>query len=74
LWLKNWSNLSTTQRRELHRLMRPSAQLATARALRWREDFHAFYDQDPSYAPDYHSPPLCQANVMRITVAELTSC
>ena len=53
LWLKNWSNLSTTQRRELHRLMRPSAQLATARALRWREDFQAFYDQDPSYAPDY---------------------
>jgi hypothetical protein len=53
LWLKNWSNLSRTQRRELHRLMRPSAQLATARALRWREDFQAFYDQDPSYAPDY---------------------
>jgi transposase len=53
LWLKNWSNLSTTQRRELHRLMRPSAQLATARALRWREDFQAFYDQDPSYAPEY---------------------
>ena len=53
LWLKNYSNLSTTQRRELHRLVQPSAQLATARALRWREDFHAFYDQDPSYAPDY---------------------
>ncbi len=53
LWLKNHSNLSATQRRELHRLMRPSAQLATARALRWREDFQAFYDQDPSYAPEY---------------------
>jgi hypothetical protein len=38
LWLKNHSNLSATQRRELHRLMRPSAKLATARALRWRED------------------------------------
>ncbi|MGH3901548.1 MAG: ISL3 family transposase, partial [Pseudonocardiaceae bacterium] len=24
-----------------------------ARALRWREDFQAFYDQDPSYAPEY---------------------
>ena len=24
-----------------------------ARALRWREDFQAFYDQDPSYAPAY---------------------
>ncbi|MPZ00851.1 MAG: hypothetical protein GEU97_23345 [Actinophytocola sp.] len=31
LWLKNWSNLSVTQRRELQQLMRPSAQLATAR-------------------------------------------
>jgi transposase len=53
LWLKNWANLSATQRRDLHRLMRPSAQLATARALRWREDFQAFYDQHPSYAPEY---------------------
>jgi transposase len=53
LWLKNWSNLSVTQRRELHQLMRPSAKLATARALRWREDFQAFYDQHPSHAPEY---------------------
>lgn len=53
LWLKNWATLTVTQRRELHRLMRPSAQLATARALRWREDFQAFYDQDPSYAAEY---------------------
>lgn len=53
LWLKNWANLSTKQQGELHRLMRPSTQLATARALRWREDFQAFYDQDPSYGPEY---------------------
>ena len=53
LWLKNWANLSTSQRRELQRLMRPSARLATARAARWREDFQAFYDQDPSYAAEY---------------------
>jgi transposase len=53
LWLKNWSNLTTKQRRELQLLLRPSAQLATARALRWREDFQAFYDQDPSYAAEY---------------------
>jgi transposase len=53
LWLKNWSNLSTGQRRELSRLLRPSAQLATGRALRWREDFQAFYDQHPSHAPEY---------------------
>ena len=38
LWLKNHSNLSTKQQGELHQLMRPSAKLATARALRWRED------------------------------------
>jgi transposase len=53
LWLKNHATLSTKQQGELHRLMRPSAQLATARARRWREDFQAFYDQDPSYAPTY---------------------
>jgi len=53
LWLKNYSNLSAKQQGELHRLLRPSAKLATARALRWREDFQAFYDQDPSYAPEY---------------------
>jgi transposase len=53
LWLKNWANLSVAQRRELHHLMRPSAQLATTRALRWRQDFQAFYDQDPRYAPEY---------------------
>lgn len=53
LWLKNWANLSTRQRQELQLLLRPSAQLATARALRWREDFQAFYDQHPSYAPEY---------------------
>jgi transposase len=53
LWLKNWSHLSTGQRRELQLLLRPSAQLATARALRWREDFQAFYQQDPSYAEEY---------------------
>jgi transposase len=53
LWLKNHANLSAKQQAELHQLMRPSARLATARALRWREDFQAFYDQHPSYAPEY---------------------
>jgi transposase len=53
LWLKNHANLSAKQQRELHQLMRPSAQLATARARCWREDFQAFYDQHPSYAPEY---------------------
>jgi transposase len=53
LWLKNHANLSATQQGQLHRLMRPWAQLATARARRWREDFQAFYDQHPSYALKY---------------------
>jgi len=53
VWLNNHTNLSAKQQGELHRLMRPSAQLATARALRWREDFQAFSDQDPSYPPKY---------------------
>ncbi len=44
---------STKQQGELRRTDAPSAKLATARALRWREDFQAFYDQDPSYAPEY---------------------
>ena len=38
LWLKNWANLSTGGPSELQRLLRPSAQLTTGGALRWRED------------------------------------
>jgi transposase len=53
LWLKNHSNLTGTQQAELYRLTRPSARLATARALRWREDFQAFYDQPDDYAEEY---------------------
>jgi transposase len=34
LWPKNFSNLSVKQRGQLHQLMRPSAQLATAQAVR----------------------------------------
>ncbi len=45
LWLKNHSNLTDTQQGELYRLTRPWARLVTARALRWREDFQAFYHQ-----------------------------
>jgi transposase len=53
LWLKNHNNLSTKQQAELYALTKPSTQLATARALRWREDFQAFYDQDPEHAENY---------------------
>src|SRR5664280_3622880 len=34
-------------------LTRPSMRLATARALRWREDFQAFYDQPQQAAEAY---------------------
>lgn len=53
LWLKNHHNLSGKQKAELFALTRPSARLATARALRWREDFQAFYNQPSDYAEDY---------------------
>ncbi|HKR52293.1 MAG TPA: transposase [Pseudonocardiaceae bacterium] len=57
LWLKNWANLSATQRRDLHHLMRPSAQLATARALRWREDFQGHCQLVERPAADVHVEP-----------------
>jgi transposase len=53
LWLKNHQNLSAKQKAELYALTRPSTKLATARALRWREDFQAFYDQPTEYAEEY---------------------
>lgn len=53
LWLKNRDNLTEAQRGQLAWLTRPSSRLASARALRWREDFQAFYDQDPAYAEEY---------------------
>jgi hypothetical protein len=34
LWLKNWTNLSAPQRRDLHRLMRPSPTLNTITTTR----------------------------------------
>jgi transposase len=53
LWLTNRQNLTTAQQRELVWLTRPSLQLATARAHRWREDFQAFYDQPADQADAY---------------------
>src|SRR5664280_3122065 len=45
IWLKNEPNLTAKQKETRAWLTRPSMRLATARALRWREDFQAFYDQ-----------------------------
>jgi len=43
VWLKNESNLTAKQREKLTWLTRPSMQLKTARAARWRDDFNEFY-------------------------------
>ena len=54
VWLKNEANLTAKQRETLTWLTRPSMQLATARAARWRDDFNAFYDHsDPEEAEAY---------------------
>jgi transposase len=53
LWLTNRQNLTAGQQRELVWLTRPSLQLATARAHRWREDFQGFYDQPADHAEAY---------------------
>jgi transposase len=43
VWLKNEANLTVKQRETLAWLSRPSLQLKTARAARWRDDFNEFY-------------------------------
>jgi transposase len=53
LWLTNRTNLTANEQRALVWLTRPSLQLATARAHRWREDFQGFYDVEPDQAEVY---------------------
>lgn len=45
VWLKNDANLTVKQREKLTWLTRPSMQLKTARAARWRDDFNEFYNK-----------------------------
>ena len=45
VWLKNESNLTVKQREKLTWLTRPSMQLKTTRAARWRDDFNGLYEQ-----------------------------
>lgn len=53
-WLKNDVNLTAKQREQLTWLTRPSMNLKTARAARWRDDFNGFYDQPtPAVAQAY---------------------
>jgi transposase len=53
LWLKNEANLTEPQLRQKIWLSRPSAQLATARAWRWKDDFNGFYEQPVRQAEAY---------------------
>ena len=54
VWLKNEANLTVKQRDKLTWLTRPSMQLKTARAARWRDDFNEFYNKsDPEEAEAY---------------------
>ena len=45
VWLKNESNLTAKQGEKLTWLTRPSMQLKTTRAARWRDDFSGLYEQ-----------------------------
>jgi transposase len=54
VWLKNETNLTAKQREKLAWLTRPSMQLKTARAARWRDDFNEFYNKaSTEEAEDY---------------------
>ena len=54
VWLKNEAKLTAKQRETLTWLSRPSMQLATARAARWRDDVNAFYEHcNPADAEVY---------------------
>ena len=53
LWLKNEVNLTAPQLRQKIWLSRPSAQLATARAWRWKDDFNGLYEQPVRQAEAY---------------------
>ncbi len=58
-WLKNESNLTVKQREQLAWLTRPSMQLKTARAARWRDDFNGFYDQATVEAAEVYLRRWC---------------
>jgi transposase len=58
-WLKNDANLTVKQREQLTWLTRPSMQLKTARAARWRDDFNGFYDQQTPAAAEAYLRRWC---------------
>jgi transposase len=59
LWLKNGANLTVKQREKLTWLTRPSMQLKTARAARWRDDFNEFYNKASSEEAETYLRSWC---------------
>jgi len=70
VWLSSETNLTAKQREKLAWLTRPSMQLKTARAARWRDELNEFYNKETAEeAEDYlrrwcygakRSPPFPQ--------------
>ena len=58
-WLKNDANLTVKQREQLTWLTRPSMQLKTTRAARWRDDFNGFYEQSTAAAAEAYLQRWC---------------
>ena len=66
-WLKNEENLTDKQRTDLLWLTRPSMNLKTARAARWRDDFNAFYEQETHEDAEFYLKRWCdRANRSRL--------
>ena len=59
VWLKNESNLTARQAEKLAWLTRPSMQLKTARAARWRDDFNEFYNKSTSEEAEAYLKRWC---------------
>lgn len=59
LWLKNESYLTDKQKADLLWLTRPSMQLKTARAARWRDDFNVFYEQETHEDAEFYLKRWC---------------
>lgn len=58
-WLKNEASLTTAQRAQRAWLGRPSLQLRTARAARWRDDFNGFYQQGTTVGAEAYLRRWC---------------
>lgn len=63
VWLKRPEKLSTRQGEQLAWLSRPSAQLATARAYRWRWDFDGFYEQEAPELSEAYLERWCRGAI-----------